>query len=101
MSETYAVRERAIPEPWSRLETWSVGVGVADDRTAALYRVSGPAQKAGKILDLANRLAKWMNEGSKESGPASILTPDDEWARIQVTVAGRRAGWLPVGRVRP
>lgn len=79
--------------------SFSIGVGLAGSRAAAIYRVRGPVSRPHDVEHLAAALVDWLNDPDRvEKWPGELLAGTGGGvARIELTAAGRAAGFLPVG----
>lgn len=80
-------------------QTFSVAIGWASrPRAAAVFRVRGQSTDHEAIDRLAGRLVDWLNN---DTGLCPFEVPDsnDKSARIVLTKAGRKAGFMPIGRI--
>jgi hypothetical protein len=77
--------------------TFSVGVGEADSRSAAIYRVTGRCEDDAQVDALAARLVEWLNHPETRGEMEFVDLPfsSDKSARIKITPAGRERGFLP------
>ena len=89
----------------SELASFSIGVGEvrkSGRSPAAVYRVAGKPEDFDLIYGLADRLAAWLTEHVADGredlcSPAELLRATT-WARIELTPAGRRAGFRIIPR---
>lgn len=81
--------------------TFSVGIGevVPEGKRmpAAIYRVWGNVDDEEQVDALAWRLVEWLNWRDRRadgSGASRVLRDHDRSARIKLTPAGKKAGFL-------
>lgn len=94
----YEVREHG--DLWTyNVATVSVAIGVKvaiGQRPAAIYRVKGSIQYVPQIERLAKNLVDWLNAPDRQRHhvcPVGLETNLTDGARIQLTKAGRTAGF--------
>ncbi len=83
----------------SAQRTFSVGIGRVGSRAAAIYRVKGNVEDEREVDALAARLVRWLNHPRRpnlgQTSPSFELEhSNDKSAKIVLTPAGRKAGWV-------
>lgn len=98
--KTYEVRPAGCRPTYAGRgqETFSVPIGEVSNgkrRPAAIYRIKGSVIDERQIDALAVRLARWINtRPHADPSPALVPWSNDESARIVLTPAGKKAGFL-------
>lgn len=76
-------------------KTFSVGIGDVNSRAAAIYRSRGDVEHEVEVDALALRCVAWLNSPVRAGmSPSGIAFMEDLSARIVLTPAGKKQGFL-------